>query len=347
MYWMVTNPRGLLPVGVPYIALPDSVTPKIMIPLSTPWGRWKFSGVYPAFKPLGKVRRQLVRMKATLGYGAKVRAGWDNADLIGHLRDVLPEIEAVSLLIGAEGPAQSVILQAWGNSRAIAYAKYAESPVALRRLYHEHELLCSIPAGVGPEVLALGAWGQGALMVTEAIGGKQLGARPPVARRFKRLIETLTYHGTDFAIDRHPWIMEQISNAPTGVQRSIESLARKKWPVVYQHGDLTPWNVLDSGHGGIRTIDWEYGTLQGFPYIDIAHYCLQSSYFIRDWSPTRARRSTVRYLSQPNWPGLDQSEAQSIVTLAAHYASAQAGLDGVPTRTRLEVWRRSVLEEHP
>ena len=45
-------------------------------------------------------------------------------------------------------------------------------------------------------------------------------------------------------------------------------------------------------------IDWEYGTLEGFPHLDLAYYVLQTSDVIYRRAPLRAAEYAAKYLAQ-------------------------------------------------
>ena len=84
-----------------------------------------------------------------------------------------------------------------------------------------------------------------------------------------------------------------------------------------QHGDLAPWNILIDKTGSLRIIDWEYGTLEGFPGIDLAFYVLQQAVLIYNLIPQRARERAVQQLARVEWLGLSHEEAEAIVRLTA------------------------------
>jgi hypothetical protein len=123
----------------------------------------------------------------------------------------------------------------------------------------------------------------------------------------------------------------------------IEALSNRKWPVVPQHGDLAPWNLLKTCTGEVA-IDWEYGTIQGFPYLDFIQYSLQVGALLNRWSPTYARRKTLRYVRR-RFRELTEIEGQSLITLAGYYAFKEALADGHSENTYLQSWRQALWME--
>jgi hypothetical protein len=46
------------------------------------------------------------------------------------------------------------------------------------------------------------------------------------------------------------------------------------WPIVTEHGDFTPTNILVDRYGCLHVLDWEYSLAQGNPLIDVGAFCL-------------------------------------------------------------------------
>ncbi len=67
---------------------------------------------------------------------------------------------------------------------------------------------------------------------------------------------------------------------------SIQSMADipAQFPLVFQHGDPGPWNMILTGSDQIAVIDWEAGESQGMPLWDLF-------YFIKTYSTMAARKA--------------------------------------------------------
>jgi thiamine kinase-like enzyme len=111
------------------------------------------------------------------------------------------------------------------------------------------------------------------------------------------------------------------------------------------HGDFAPWNILVEGGKNATLIDWEYGFLEGIPYLDLAHFILQVGHLMYRWSPTRTLEWGTRYLASRRWANITAPEARWLILLAAHYAHEQNSLDGLNPSTPTQSWRRSLWED--
>ncbi len=122
----------------------------------------------------------------------------------------------------------------------------------------------------------------------------------------------------------------------------LSALAGRCWPVVAQHGDFAPWNVLQDSGGNLCALDWEYGSLQGCPHLDHAFYILQTAALIHRWPPERAGDYAVERLARTPWPALEPAEALAVVRLAALDSYWKAVEDGYSSAAPLQAWRRRV-----
>jgi thiamine kinase-like enzyme len=121
-------------------------------------------------------------------------------------------------------------------------------------------------------------------------------------------------------------------------------LGTRDWPVAIQHGDLTPWNLLRTREGRLQVVDWEHGSLEGFPCIDLAHYILQTSALIHLRSPSDAAREAIDCLLSRKATNfcLSEAQARAIVSLAAYEAYLMTCEDGQRPDARLQSWRRTI-----
>jgi thiamine kinase-like enzyme len=124
----------------------------------------------------------------------------------------------------------------------------------------------------------------------------------------------------------------------------VEALGHREWPVVFSHGDFVPWNVLSTNESNCQAVDWEYGTLEGFPYLDLAYYVLQLGCLLHRWNPRSASDYTVRFLTDAVDAALTEQEAQALVALTAYHALQLSLEDGKDANEPMQVWWKAVWE---
>jgi hypothetical protein len=329
------------PPGTSVLALPGWQRPRLYLHSQHFDKRWRASAFYPASRFRARLYRLLLRAKATAGLAGvrTVRSdGWPMGEFV---RDVLPHAVSAVVLAGTPGPAQKITAQLCDErGRVVGYLKYAQKEAARERLRQEHLVLSGILRGMGPEALKYGVLGDGMALLTAPISGRQLPATlPPVTG--------VTDFSMSFAasppipVEAHPWVRKAREGEPGTLDICFEVLANRCWPVVVQHGDFAPWNLLRRPEGSVGAVDWEYGTLEGFPYLDLAYYLLQTSALIYRWAPAKAARNTVRFLETLR-PRLSGTEARSLTRLAAYDAYRKSLEDGNMPDTGLQPWRREI-----
>ena len=320
--------------GAKVTALPSWSSPRLLMSSTSPLARWRQSEFYPAFKPAAKVLKQALKLKALTGLGEREVEG-------GPRLPVPFEPSAVTVLAGTQGPAQKLTAQLWKNGRVGAYLKFASLPAAKHSLEREREMLSALPPGLGPELLSFGTFADGLALVTEPVAGAQLAATLPVPDSVALFLDALEQRqerpAEGFAITKG-----LLAREPRLVEPWLKVLGGKVWPVCYHHGDFTPWNVLASGTE-LRAIDWEYGSLEAPPHLDLAFYVLQVSALIYKTAPTEALDKAAATLKHFR-PALSRAEAEVFVKLSAFYAYVQAETDGHPADTFLQQWRVGVYK---
>lgn len=214
-----------------------------------------------------------------------VTPGWPLGEL---LRDVLPDANVAAVLIGTPGPAQKIVVECRdAHDRVLGYVKCAQLPAARRRLCHERDILNALPQGVGPSALKYASWQGGDALVLSPVPGIPLPCTLPAPPALLAFVRRLAASGPVVDGDDHPWLQRERA---TTLDSDLALLRARPWPVIFQHGDLAPWNVHRTSNGTVQAIDWEYGTATGFPFIDLAYYVLQTAALIYRWPPARAAR---------------------------------------------------------
>ena len=343
---MMANLGTFFPRDTNVLALPNWHNPRLCLPAQHFIQRWDDSSLYPASRFLARLYRLSLRMKAATGLAEtrRVRSGgWPLGDFI---REALPQATSVVTLVGTPGPAQKITAQIrCGRGEVLGYLKYAEKAPARNRLRHERHVLHNLPGGVGPRLMKFGPLGKGEALLTSALSGDRLPVTLPPSARLTDLCRLLAV-SPPVALETHPWIVQIREREGQKLDPWLEVLARKEWPVVVQHGDFAPWNMLQRTDGTLGVIDWEYGTLEGFPHLDLAYYLLQVSALIYRRTAITAAEYTADYLTGQAGLELDREEAEVLTRLAAYDAYLKSREDGQPDGNDLQAWRREVWKSN-
>lgn len=327
------------------MALPTWRSPRLYIAAQTPWQRWHRSAFYPAFRARARLFRLLLRLGAAASGLPTRRAPAAQEWSLGRfVRETLPDLSSVSVLLGWPGPAQKTIVQCWDRQgEVVGYLKYAERTAARMRLTRERRVLDRLPRGVGPQLLKYGSWQEGKAMLVTPLRGEKLAPDLPPHESIVGFTDRLARDADCVALRDHPWYRQH--EWPGTLRPSLEALSEGQWRVVPQHGDLAPWNVRRSAAGRLRAFDWEYGRIQGFPYLDLAHYTLKVAALIKDWSPPRATEYTARYLARRFPDALSLHQARALTRLSAYDTYREEEHNGRDLHNRWQRWRYEVWRQ--
>ncbi len=339
------------PQGTTVMALPDWDKPKLYLPSKSLYQRWKGSSLCPtpqhpktSFLPLpSSLCRYLWRAKAAIGLLPLQKASLSEVLPIKEfVGDTIPQFHWMVMLLGAPGPAQKITCQLWdAQSNIVGYLKYSDIPLACQRIEQEYSVLSKITQG--PKPLKYGSLGTGKALLTSPISGKYIAAKLPPDNRLVQFLQSLIL-SEPVPLKDHPWFHNVKDRLEKNLARSLEALKNRDWPITLQHGDLLPSNLLLTPEGKICAIDWEYGYLKGFPYMDLTCYILEVSAFYYHWSPSQAMQYVVEFLCQPVWPNLTRPEAEAIVRLTAWQSYQQFLKDGHSSADPFQPWLRSVWQ---
>jgi hypothetical protein len=332
------------PPGTRVLALPSWRRPRLYMTTQHALQRWEHSSFYPASRLSARLYRLSLRFRTAAGI-AQARTVRSSSWPLGEfIQDALPHITSVVALVGTGGPAQETTVQLWdGNGRVLGYLKYAEKNAARRRLQQEHFMLSRVPAGLGPKPIKIGSIDEGVALLKSAIPGDTVPPTLPPPEDLVDLLNSLTVSPPVHLKD-HPWVHHACRHATPELNTMFELLASKRWSIVVQHGDLAPWNMLRGPDGNLRAVDWEYGTLEGFPFLDLIHYILHTSALIYRWAPLRAARYAAEYLVRQYAPALTDVDAWALTRLAAYDAYSKALEDGQSPGVGMQPWRRAIWE---
>jgi hypothetical protein len=336
------NGLGIFPPGTPLLALPNWHAPRVVMSKSDgALRRWRNSSFYPATRLVAKLYRFAIRGRATLGWSEARQALGERWSLHEFLEDCLPATASIVLLTRPAGPAQKFTAELRDPAgRITGYVKYGKEALAQRRLTQDYMMLMRLPAGLGPTPLKFGNMGDGTALLVTPLCGQEIRARLPPASEVLEFAKSLEI-SSPLALDDHPYIRAVRQRIGTRLDAILEDLAGRAWPIVLHHGDLTPWN-LRRRDDGLRAFDWEFGTPDGFPYIDLAHFILQVAFLIYSWPPVKSAIYATEWLKRQSTLGLTDREARALTRLAMFDAYLRAKEDGYRDDHPLRAWRRKI-----
>lgn len=339
---MTSNWPLFFPPGTRVLALPNWDNPRLFLPAQRPSRSWQDSSFYPASRLLARLYRISLRTRAAAGLGEIRKVQASHWPLGEFTQEVLPQAESSVILVGTPGPAQKITARVLdGRGEVLGYLKYAEKEGARKRLRQEFRMLHKLPSGVGPELLKFGPFADGEAMLITALAGKMLPTNLPPPEDLKGFLGSLVV-SSPVPLEAHPWVNYIREQRGPDFDPSFEVLASSSWPIVVQHGDFAPWNLLWRPDGTVGAIDWEYGVPEGFPHLDLAYYILQVSALIQRRTPSKAVEYATTYLARQTRLALSSKEAHGLVHLAAYDAYLRSRDDGQSDDTRLQTWRRAV-----
>ncbi len=336
--------------GAVVSALPGWSRPRLYATGRGVGERWRNADLYPGYKFRGRVFRVGMRMMAALGLTSRSEAR-DKAPaesvVASLLRDVhesqIPEGSKVAaVLIGTPGPAQKITVQIRDqHGRIVAYGKYGDGEMAIASLQAEHRMLAALPEGAGPKIIRFAPLADGRILLTSPVDGDPVGTKLPPDNAVLEYLQRMVV-GDALALDEHPFIQDLCAKFPhaASVMRPLEG---QRWPRAIQHGDFAPWNVKRVG-STVRAFDWEYGTVDGFPGLDLAFFWLQTQALINECEPQHAFEAAVGGVARAQFQG-DVAVAKSIVQIATIDAFLKARAYGHTDDEPLQSWRATIVPQ--
>lgn len=350
----------LFPPGTPVLALPSWRRPRLLVPARSRRQIWVGTRFYPAYRWTGRLFHTALRVRALARLGAAPPAagGGDvqrDDGLADFLADVAPEAAAAAVQVGMPGGAQKLTARLVdARGRTVGFLKCAEQPLARARLRHEHDVLRQLPAGAGPVPLKYGSAGGLDLLLLAPVAGRHPPpalAPTPALRRFVAALAAPDAPAHAVPIDRHPWCraLADADDALGSVASALDALAGRPWPRTFRHGDLAPWNLLAAPSGALVAIDWEYGSADGLPGLDLAQYVLQVALLLARCAPDAGLDAAARALAAggPDPGPLSPRECRALAVLAAFEAHHAARREGLPDDDPRQRWRRAVWTRRP
>jgi hypothetical protein len=73
-------------------------------------------------------------------------------------------------------------------------------------------------------------------------------------------------------------------------------------PVVVEHRDCSPWNVLRDPSGNLGLVDWESAEPSGLPYLDLAYFLMYAAFFVEGTMKLGAAAKAYRRMLDSSTP---------------------------------------------
>ena len=182
-----------------------------------------------------------------------------------------------------------------GSGEVLAFVKIAVSDVSRRIVEHEANMLMALQERQGlrdqtPRLLFAGdVDGRYITVQTPLRGSPAAAALTAEHRAFLRSLECGSRKPASETSMAAGLKSRLVSLHPP--RPDLLEILDQAWPLLEQtevtstivHGDFAPWN-LRAQSGKVSAFDWEYGEVDGLPFIDALHFDLQIGMEITKWS---------------------------------------------------------------
>lgn len=273
-------------------------------------------------------------------------AAWHSSTLDGHLRSFVEGAVSAVVLTQNDHEARAHGGRVRGvvtGSRGSVFIKAVDSEKNAAHLSNEARMLQQLGPGVAPELLHEHIEADAGFIVTEAVQPDY--RRPSLTPDTQgiALLEALPRRGME-TVDDHPWTAGVIDpECPSDVVRWCEKLRSRKWPRVVLHGDFAPNHLASRQGGGPVLMDWEYGSMDGFPGVDAASWVIRVGAMLQDASADTVSSVFTSWACGRDCSGvrMTRDEARAILALTAYWYRDWAGV-GRGGSLRASLWAHDV-----
>jgi hypothetical protein len=291
-----------------FAVLPSLENARWFVPLESPSiSTAAFSLYSPAkFSARMKVRaaKLVAHTRLPLWYRDQILVAQTQAPpLQRHAESLFPGQKIyLALSAGAPEPARNrktsaAILTEEG--KILGFAKIAGSALSERLVRREAQLLGALErlvTSIAPKAIYSGDVDGSFVLIQEQLPGRVTSAHFTDLHR--ELLETMRHGQRKRVTDSRMLarLRQDVRELPE-LRARLESLTPVLCdtvvPSTIVHGDFAPWNLREH-KGQLRAFDWEYGELDGLPFMDELHFHLQIGHEMQGWSP----RDANDYLSK-------------------------------------------------
>jgi thymidylate kinase len=297
--------------GAPVIAIPNWKKPRLYITSVTLKQRWQDTALYPAFNTKAKLYKLLLRTMASIKL---MPVRYSSGNDIFHKYKI--DCDRNSLLMGTTGPYKKLVIKCMNkDGNTLSYIKYGKKELAKIKLKNEYNILLSankMKDITAPTPLQYSENNDEVILQITPVSGAMLEAKLPDIKQFsngisddlrkiQNYLKNLYIKEELYSIHEHPAILELQNNlmeqdiSKSDFNDILAMLSHKKWPRVILHGDFAPWNILENkSNNQLCAIDWEEGSINGFPHFDFIHYVTQVAALNLKWSEYK----TLNYLTE-------------------------------------------------
>lgn len=232
--------------------------------------------------------------------------------------------DAVSILLGSEGPERKAVAQVVVGGQIVGYVKIADDEAGRWLVANERRVLTALEHSIcryAPRVVMHRRLGDVEYLGIEAVEGRAMEAR-------------LT--------DEHRALLRQLANGASGPLTRTEVADRiraggrfcpelegwlrildgmegvDRMPLAVVHGDFAPWN-LRAGSVGVRAVDWEYGVVRGVAGIDLVHFIVNTAALLGRRSSDEVVRELVLLVESSEFfaeLAMDRAQRRAVVVAA-------------------------------
>jgi len=338
--------QSCFPLEVVLFALPNRRQPKLILTAGSCRQRWRESAWLPAYRLSARLYRLAIRLAYSLApkfflmrgttqpqidtnkHGSRPPGTRNNHfESVGELKHE-PNLRLVVRIGTADVRQKLTLLWLDQSSNIVKVTKLAATPLAVELVGREAQMLAALPSNVGPKLIR----STENSVTFEPVLGKSIAAKLPASPRDKlwqqidRLLisfsttipaSSLPYLASlnqtkVFPASNHP-ALRPLLEADARAINWVKDLSDRLWPIVIEHGDFAPWNLLQT-ENGLCAIDWEDGRLEGFPGVDLVHYIIQTGALMHKWRAERIRTYALERLQDA---GFTVAEATATLKLAA------------------------------
>lgn len=306
---------------------------------------WRMTESFPAYRRSAKFRKLLLRLLTLAPFLRKMEAHSSDRWVLQPFADLLDvNVARVVVLVGTLGPEHKTIVELWDERGHICgYIKLGLSERAQHSVKKEYSLLQKLPVGLAAKPIALQDLDIGVGMLLEPVVGRKVDPYLPAEKEAVSYLDDLVLE-EKYAFEDHPWIKSLLLRGTELDRDIVKPLSDRQWPVTIVHGDYAPWNIIIDTNYRVSTVDWEHGSLQGFPFYDLIYYILQVSFLMYRWTEEDTVRYAKQYLSKLKGSHLNSDECFALIRLSAYAMYKSALEEGQPESSPRLVWCKKIWQ---
>jgi hypothetical protein len=112
-------------------------------------------------------------------------------------------------------------------------------------------------------------------------------------------------------------------------------------PMVPEHRDCSPWNLLCTDSGRLALLDWESAEPEGLPFLDLVYYLTNATFLIDGSLDSGRERASYTSMLDPTSP-----TGRVFADAAEHYGTTIGISDSALTTLRAFTWMVHAPGEH-